>query len=206
MDSSETYTHHPISLDPASKIVSAPPSSSDTLKRQIGALNALHQSMKNLQTPNQIPPPPMPVDPKRSANINKMKESAAAAHKKGNYAEAARLYSFAIDMAAARPYWEPVGLVREELALLFSNRAASHVGAQNWVEGWKDAESSIECKRFGNAKAWWRLGKCFQEMDRYPEAVEALTRGLEIEGQDNESGKELASLLATVKKELEARS
>ena len=196
IDPSQTYTHLPISLDPTSKIVSAPSQSSDaSLRSQIDALNALHQSMKSLETPNQVPPPPVPVNPKLSSQISKMREQASTAHRKGNYGEAIRLYGFAIHMANQRPIWEPVGLARDELALLYANRAQSQMAGQNWVEGWKDAECSVECKRVGNHKAWWRAGKCLCEMGRWTEAVEWLTKGLDAEGKEGE-GKELAALLA----------
>ncbi|KKY16548.1 putative tetratricopeptide repeat domain-containing protein [Phaeomoniella chlamydospora] len=145
----------------------------------------------------------MPVNPKRSATITKMRETASTAHRKGNYAEAVRLYSFSIDMANQRPAWEPSGLVRDELALLYANRAQSHMAAQNWVEGWKDAESSVECKRIQNSKAWWRGGKCLYEMGRYTDAAEWLTKALELEGKEGEAGKDISGLLADAKRELD---
>lgn len=200
LDPSETYTHLPLSLDPTSKIVSVPSQSGDaSLQSHVAALNALHQSMKSLDTPNQVPPPPVPVNPKLSSQITKMREQAGTAHRKGNYGEAIRLYGFAINMANHRPVWEPVGLVRDELALLYSNRAQSHMAGQSWVEGWKDAECSVECKRMGNHKAWWRAGKCLCEMGRWTDAVEWLTKSLDAEGREGEGGKELSSLLEEAK-------
>ena len=59
-------------------------------------------------------------------------------------------------MALERPGWEPAGLVREEAALLFANRSQAHMRAQMWAEGAADADASVECKRGGDGKAWWR--------------------------------------------------
>lgn len=87
-------------------------------------------------------------------------------------------------MALSRPLWEPCGLVRDEVASLYANRAQAHMALQNWAEGSIDAESSVEAKRVGNAKAWWRKGRCLMEMGRYPEAKEWVSRGLEMEGNE----------------------
>lgn len=101
-------------------------------------------------------------------------------------------------MALGRPGWEPVGLVREETSNLFSNRAQAHMSSGLWPEGAADALTSVELKRGGNAKAWWRRGKCLLEMGRWREAKEWVREGLETEG--NEPG-ELMALM----KEIELR-
>lgn len=100
-------------------------------------------------------------------------------------------------MALARPLWEPSGLVRDEVAGLYANRAQAHMAMSNWVEGAVDAESSVEAKRAGNAKAWWRRGKCLMEMGRLDEAKEWIGRGLEMENHESD----LVGLL----KEIEAK-
>lgn len=87
-------------------------------------------------------------------------------------------------MALARPLWEPTGLVRDEVASLYANRAQAHMALQNWPEGAVDAEASVEAKKAGNAKAWWRKGRCLMEMGRYEEAKEWVGRGLEMEGNE----------------------
>ncbi|CRK31615.1 hypothetical protein BN1708_015986 [Verticillium longisporum] len=38
----------------------------------------------------------------------------------------------------------------------------------------------------GNAKAWWRRGRCLQEMGRLEEAREWVRRGLGMEGEEAE--------------------
>ena len=222
-DPLESYTHIPLHLDPTSKQVTAhsPSSLDQATLTAITSLNALHTSLKTLETPNQVPPPPVPVNPKRSAQISKLKDTASAAHRKGQYAEAVRLWGYAIEMASGRPAWEPAGLVREELSPLFLGRGESHAGNRAWVEGWKDAEKSTECKAGpavgpqgqkgpGNVKAWVLGARCLGEMGRWGECVEWGERGLEVEGLSagaapgqGEDVKELQRLLAQARKEVE---
>ncbi|KAF7577420.1 hypothetical protein PtrM4_016600 [Pyrenophora tritici-repentis] len=89
-------------------------------------------------------------------------------------------------MALARPSWEPSGLVREELSGLLSNRAQANMSMQNWAEGSVDAEASVEMKKVGNAKAWWRRGKCLLEMGRLDEAEAWVKTGLEFEATEQD--------------------
>lgn len=63
-----------------------------------------------------------------------------------------------------------------------------------WPEAAADAECSVECKRTGNGKAWWRRGKCLCEMGRWREAGEWVESGLEVEGE-KEGGKEREELV-----------
>lgn len=58
------------------------------------------------------------------------------------------------------------------------------MAVQNWPEGLVDAEASVEAKKVGNAKAWWRKGRCLFEMGRLEEAKEWVGRGLEMEGNE----------------------
>lgn len=67
----------------------------------------------------------------------------------------------------------------------------------NWPEAAVDAEASVAAKSQGNAKAWFRRGKCLLEMGRLQEARGAVAKALEFEGEE----KELAELL----KEIEGR-
>jgi translocation protein SEC72 len=214
-DALETYTHLPIHIDPASKSLSVT-SSDRAVQDAISHVNSLHSSFKKLETPNNLPPPPMPVDPKRSAQIQKLRESAGAAARKGNHVEAIRLLTFAIDMAASRPGWEPAGLVREELAVCYFARGAANMESKNWVEGWKDAECSTVCKSGpqqtpqgqrvpGNPQAFLIGGKCLMEMGRNEEAVKWLEKALDVEGREGPPGQELMKMLAEAKKKVEGR-
>jgi len=215
-DALETYNHIPLQIDPQSKQISTL-SPNKSIQEAIDSLNALHTQLKSLETPNNIPPPPVPVNPKRSAQIAKLRDAAAAASRKAQWNEAIRMWTFVLNMAAGRPGWEPMVLAREEIAGSYLQRANAHVGAQNWVEGWKDAECSIECKRGpgqgpngekipGNPKAFVVGGKCLMEMGRWMEAVEWLERAIEIEGKEGEDCKELARMLLLSRKEAEKGS
>ncbi|PKY07284.1 hypothetical protein P168DRAFT_287776 [Aspergillus campestris IBT 28561] len=180
----DIFHQWPLHLDPQSKALSLPPSSSTTpsqteaINEELQNLNQLHRSLLALET-GTVPPPPLPVNPKRSAQISKLRESANTAYRKDNFDDAARLYTFAIDMALGRPGWEPVTLAREELAGLYANRAQAYMGMQAWPEGMLDSKCSVESKPIGNVKAWWRGGKCLAEMGRWEEARVLIEKGLE---------------------------
>ncbi|KAI9783861.1 MAG: hypothetical protein M1816_001162 [Peltula sp. TS41687] len=177
----DTYTQLPLQLDPTTKAISSGNGEAN-LSQELTALNQLHRSLLSLDTP--VPPPPVPVNPKRSAQITKLRESGNASFRKGAFQEAIRMYTFGVEMALGRPAWEPVGLVRDELAGLYANRAQAHMAMQSWAEGMVDAEISVEMKKAGNAKAWWRRGRCLLEMGRLDEAKEWVSRALEFEGNE----------------------
>ncbi|MCJ1411437.1 hypothetical protein MMC19_005526 [Ptychographa xylographoides] len=200
----ETFTLLPLVLDPSTKAISAPSlTSNSALTTELTLLNSTHRSLLTLDTPGAVPPPPLPLNPKRSAAIQKMREqgnaslskkggTASAANSQGHIQEAIKLYSYAVEMALTRPPWEPAGIVRDELAILLSNRAQAYMSLQQWPEGAADAESSVELKPTpGNGKAWWRRGKCLVEMGRWEEAGEWVKRGLEAAGEE---GSELKPL------------
>ncbi|KAK4540968.1 hypothetical protein LTR36_008476 [Oleoguttula mirabilis] len=203
MDASETFTLLPLTIDPATKALA---SSDPSLATDIDDLNKLHRAFLALDTPNQVPPPPAPVNPKRSVQINKLRESGNAAYKKGAFPDAVKMYDFAIRMAAERPMWEASGLVREELANLYNNRAQAWMAQSLWAEGAVDAEVSVEMKRVGNVKGWWRRGQCLKEMGRWEEAGEWVRGGLEFEraGPDKAGVGELEALGREVEKMLES--
>ncbi|KAL7624807.1 hypothetical protein AAE478_004021 [Parahypoxylon ruwenzoriense] len=181
----ETFTMLPLGIDPQTKALMST-SSSRALQAELASLNALHRSLLSLETPNQVPPPPIPINPKRSANITKLRDSGNAEYRKGKHADAVKFYSLGLQMALTRPLWEPQQLVREEAATLYANRAQAHMALQSWAEGAADAEASVEAKRVGNSKAWWRRGKCLVEMGRLAEAKDWVTRGLEMEGDETD--------------------
>ena len=76
--------------------------------------------------------------------------------------------------------------MREEVSGLLSNRAQANMAQQNWAEGSVDAEASVEMKKVGNAKAWWRRGKCLLEMGRLDEAEQWVKQGLEFEATEQD--------------------
>lgn len=173
---SQTFTLLPLTIDPTSKAVSSP---LPHLAPHLTSLTTLHRTLVPL--PSQIPPPPLPTNPKRSAQIQKMREQGNLSLRKSTPAsthEAIKLYTYGIEMALGRPGWEPVGLVRDEASGLFANRAQAHMGVGMWAEGAADGATSVELKRGGNGKAWWRRGKCLVEMGRWEDAREWVAEGL----------------------------
>ena len=60
------------------------------------------------------------------------------------------------------------------------------MGMSQWPEAMVDAATSVEMKRVGNAKAWWRKGKCLVEMARLEEASEWVGKALEVEGGESD--------------------
>ena len=189
MDS--TFTLLPLHLDPTTKTLSSP-SADSTLSSELLGLNALHRLLVPLSS--QTPPAPLPVNPKRSAQIQKMREQGNASLRKGNppaIHEAIKLYTYGVEMALGRPSWEPSGLMKEEASLLYANRAQAYMGVQMWPEGAADAGASVELKRTGNGKAWWRRGRCLVEMGRWEDARAWVDEGGEVEGNEGEL-KELA--------------
>ncbi|KAK4138496.1 hypothetical protein BT67DRAFT_437829 [Trichocladium antarcticum] len=199
MSDLETFTLLPLQIDPKSKAISSPHPTNKALEAELAALNTLHRALHGLDAPHTVPPPPVPVNPKRSANLHKLRESGNAEYRKQRHAEAIKLYTLGLQMALTRPAWEPSQLVREEAHQLYSNRAQAHMQLAQWPEASADAEASVEAKRQGNAKAWFRRGRCLVEMGRLAEAREWVARGLEFEGEE----KELSELLREVDARLE---
>lgn len=193
----ETFTQVPLTLDASTKAVS---SSQPSLADHIDELNRFHRHIVALDTPNQNIPPPAPVNPKRSVQIGKLRESGNASFKKGSFSDAVKMYDLAIRMALERPPWEASGLVREELSALHGNRAQALMGLQEWPEAALDAKISTEMKRVGNIKGWWRRGQCLKEMGRLEEARDWLKQGVEFERAGPEKGSlgELEGLLREV--------
>jgi translocation protein SEC72 len=194
-----TFHQLPLQIDGQTKAITTPTPTDHALTTELQALNTLHRTLITTNVSQAIPPPPIPVDPKRSAQITKMRETGNTALRKGQHGEAIKLYSLGIDMALGRPPWEPSGLVREELSQLYANRAQGYMAAHAWAEGSVDAQCSVELKRVGNSKAWWRRGQCLVEMGRLEEAKTWMAEAVEFEGQE----KELLELSEEIKKKLE---
>jgi translocation protein SEC72 len=196
----DLFIQLPLSVDEKTLAVEAagPAASIPDLDERLAELNALHKSLKSV--PGGIPPPPVPVPPQRSAAIEKMRVAGNTAFRKGNYNEAISMYTHAISMALTRPHWEPAPLLKEELQVLYSNRAQAHMSVNNWPEALADVSLSVDMKKVQNSKAHWRKAKSLKEMGRLEEAKDALEHGLEF-GPDSD----LQTLLKDVNVDLAAR-
>ena len=186
MESPDTFTLLPLRFSDSSKDIIATGATNNALAAELDAFNKLHAQILTVDAPTKIPPPPVPVNPKRSAAIGKLRESGNTEFRKGNYAGAVNYYGLAIQMALGRPHWEPSGLVREEVSGLLANRAQANMSLQNWAEGAVDAEASVEMKKVANAKGWWRRGKCLMEMGRLDEAEAWVKQALEFEATEQD--------------------
>lgn len=175
----------PLHMDAQSKAIGAT-KASRALAAELEQLNTLHRALLTLDGASGVPPPPIPVNPKRTGNVTKLRDNGNAEYRRHKYDEAIRLYTLGIQMALTRPLWEPAALVREEVAGLLANRAQAHMALSNWPEGAVDAEASVEARHVGNAKGWWRRGRCLVEMGRLDEAREWVRSGLEVEGEEAE--------------------
>lgn len=197
----EDLTHFdllPLQVDQKTRAVSCD-SASRALTAELEQLNTLHRTVAALDNPNGAPPAPIPVNPKRTAGVTKLRDTGNNEYRKGKYADAIKVYSLGIQMALTRPMWEPAALVRDEVSGLLANRAQAHMALQNWAEGGVDAHASVEAKRVGNAKAWWRRGRCLAEMGRLDEARDWVKKGLEVEGEEPD----LVGLLKDIEEKLE---
>ncbi|RDA84152.1 hypothetical protein CP532_4531 [Ophiocordyceps camponoti-leonardi (nom. inval.)] len=196
----------PLRMDPTSKSIGTA-QRSRAIDAELDQLNGLHRALLSLEGGgaggghNGVPPPPIPVNPKRTSNVTKLRDNGNVEYRKGRFAEAVRLYTLGIQMAITRPPWEPAALVREEVSGLLANRAQAHMALGNWPEGAIDAEASVEARRVGNAKGWWRRGRCLVEMGRLDEAREWVRSGLEVEGEEAE----LVALLKEIDTVMERR-
>ena len=194
----QTFNLLPLTLDPSTKALSSP---MPTLTPHLTSLTALHRTLVPL--PSQTPPSPLPTNPKRTAQMQKMREQGNTALRRSTNTpananssaqEAIKLYTYALEMALGRPGWEPASLVREEASALFSNRAQAYIQAGMWPEGAADAKCSVELtRRMGGAtaggngsgnekKAYAQRGRCLVEMGRWEEAREWVREGLELVG------------------------
>jgi translocation protein SEC72 len=193
----DTFTQLPLTINSSTEV-----SSTHTLDplyaKELAALNNLHKSLTSPQSEAKdgVAPPPSATQPKRSAQVTKLRDSGNTAHNNKKYADALKMYSLAIDMALARPAWEPAAIVREELSALYANRAQTYIALQQWAEGAVDGKTSVELRKNGNAKGWWRRGKCLVEMGRWEEARAWCEEGIEFEGQE----KDLVELLEVARK------
>ncbi|KAF3930075.1 hypothetical protein ABW19_dt0204780 [Dactylella cylindrospora] len=202
----DSFTLLPITIDETSKSLSALPTTSPIphLSTALSDLTTLHRSL--LQFDNAIPPPPGLINPKRSAQINKLRESGNAAFRKQAFAEAIKLYTYSLEMCLGRPGWEQSALVREEASIIYANRAQANIAMRQWAEGMCDAEMSCGLKPKDNVKAWYRRALCLKEMGKLEDSKEVLQMGMEWEAENaGKTDGDLRALLRDVEKAVKER-
>ena len=198
------FDMQPLQLTEDFRAVTIAPSASKpsrSLQVELDALNDLHHKLISSEEgvlPTRVPGPPASIPPKRAQAVTKLRDQANDLYRKGKHVEAQKMYTAGIEMARARPSWQPCAISREELGGLYANRAQAYMAVGQWAEGSVDAQTSAELRKMGNAKAWWRRGKCLMEMGRLEEASEWVRRALEIEGGEAD----LRELLEDIEKRL----
>lgn len=150
-------------------------------------LNALSRSLAALPPQIGIPPPANILPPQRSMAINQAREQGVNAHKKGDYAEAIKFFTLAIDVAASRPLWESAQVARDELSVCLANRSAAFAAVEDWVNSLVDAEAVVELKKPW-LKGHYRKGNALVKLGRYDEARQAYLLGLQFDPDSPVSG------------------
>ena len=98
----------------------------------------------------------------------------------GKYAQAIQMYTTAAEITMSRPPWEASNLIKEELAMVLSNRSAAHAVNNDWVSALIDADAVVQIKRPWS-KGHFRKAKALQGLGKYDEAKVALSLGLSFE-------------------------
>jgi len=90
------------------------------------------------------------------------------------------MYSTAAQITITRPDWEASNMIKEELAMVLSNRSAAHASLGDYVSALVDADVVIQIKRPWS-KGHFRKAKALQGLEEYEEAKLALGVGLSFE-------------------------
>ncbi|KAK0531533.1 hypothetical protein OC834_002924 [Tilletia horrida] len=159
----------------------------------LGVLNALIRSLASLPKEIPIPPPPNVLPPQRSMAINKAKEDGNAAYRKKDWANAIRMYTLAVDVAASRPLWESNTVARDELSVCLANRSAAFAAVEDWIGALSDADALIKLKR-NWSKGHYRKGKALVGLGRHAEARESFQLGLQFEPDNPDLKKAIEEL------------
>lgn len=167
------FTPVSFEFDAAKGVITSP-------THDLSLLNALSRSIAALPPQIGLPPPPNVVPPQRSMAINQAKEQGREAFKRKDYADAIKLFTLAIDVAASRPLWEAAVVARDELAVCLANRSAAFAAVEDWVDSYVDADAVVQLKKPW-LKGHYRKGLALHKMGRYEEARQAYRMGLQFD-------------------------
>ena len=90
------------------------------------------------------------------------------------------MYTTAAEITMSRPQWEASNLIKDELAMVLSNRSAAHAITNDWVSALVDADTVVQIKRPWS-KGHFRKAKALQGLGKYEDAKQALSLGLSFE-------------------------
>ncbi|KAF8518960.1 hypothetical protein BU17DRAFT_48090 [Hysterangium stoloniferum] len=167
------------------------------LTDDFSVLNALLSQMATVLPSNHVVPPP--IDPAtvmqnpRSAAVVKAKDEGNKLYAAQKYAQAIQMYTTAADITMSRPPWESSNLIKEELAMVLSNRSAAHAISGEWAAALVDADAVVQIKRPWS-KGHFRKAKALQGLGEYEDAKVALSLGLSFEPSNTEMLQFLAEL------------
>ncbi|XP_063329795.1 mitochondrial import receptor subunit TOM34 [Pelmatolapia mariae] len=111
----------------------------------------------------------------KSKSWAELKQAGNECFKKGQYGEATNLYSQAIKALERNSKRNP-----EDLAILYSNRAASYLKDGNCGECVKDCNMSLELSQF-NVKSLLRRAAAYEALERYRQAYVDYKTALQID-------------------------
>ncbi|KAK9461559.1 uncharacterized protein V1516DRAFT_672357 [Lipomyces oligophaga] len=192
------FTPIPILLDEVTKQVTIDQSAATPERvTEIASLVATFRDLLNINV--DVPLPPNQINGRLTEQVKKLKETGNTSYKKRQFADAIRMYSLAIEMATKRVPWEASAYQRDELAILYSNRAQAEMSLLHWEEALLDADTAVYLKR-PFQKAHFRKGKCLENLGRYREAKDAYELGLECGGTADGSEAEIKQSLKDVEK------
>ncbi|KAI1817231.1 hypothetical protein GGS20DRAFT_81561 [Poronia punctata] len=150
MSDLDTFTQYPLTIDVQTHVhvdqkskkktpvqiptVSTASSSSKRLKTELDALNELHKDLvlNDPEAKDPVFPPSIPMDPKRSAQVDNWVEIGNVEYKKGNYEAAINAFKLGMKVEYERPIWDWHDKVREECAGLSYKIAEAHAALEEW--------------------------------------------------------------------------
>jgi len=173
-------------------------------KVDFSVLNLLgHQLATMLPASEPVPPPINPatvMQNPRSQAVVKAKDEGNKLYGAGKYAQAIQMYTTAAEITMSRPPWEASNLIKDELAMVLSNRSAAHAITNDWISALIDADAVVQIKRPWS-KGHFRKAKALQGLGKYDEAKVALSLGLSFEPANVEMRAFLAELEEQIKQE-----
>lgn len=175
----------PLNINPDStsaRIVSFGGSSSAPVGFEPSDLDAVNSLARILLTNPALvfPPVPQATPNPRSMKVSQVKEEGNVHFRKGQWADAVRLYTLSAEIAATRPIFESNLYARDELALALCNRSAAYLGAKDYVNALVDAEAVIKLKTPW-VKGYFRKGKALAAAGRLDEARDTILLGLQFD-------------------------
>jgi translocation protein SEC72 len=90
----------------------------------------------------------------------------------------------AAHICVQRPPFEAPQVMREELSVVLSNRAAAHIGNEDYISSLADAETVIQIRK-NWPKGYFRKAKALLGLKSYGEAIEAVHIGLSYEPENS---------------------